>query len=198
MSSTGPYTIGAFDTSGKPDLITVGLAAETAHSCLNEAQERQRAGVDLSKARQSDLIGNVDCEFRPVDPKWLKHLMNWANWYYGRTDYPVLQAVYPDLENRFPEDEGFNRRFAQPLMQPGATTGPGRDRFLELGRQCGQVSPAGSFPTRGIRARIFPKLSTRETEPSRTSHTTPTTARGSSLATACRRAAQCSSASITR
>jgi hypothetical protein len=117
------YTIGVFDTSGKPDLITVGLPAGTAHSCLNEAATRQRAGADLTEARQSDLISDVDCEFRPVDPKWVKHLMNWANWYYGRTDYPVLQAVYPDLENRFPEDQGFNRRFAQPLMQPGAEMG---------------------------------------------------------------------------
>jgi hypothetical protein len=117
------YTIGAFDTSAKPDLITVGLPSETAHACLNEAVKRQRAGIDLATGRQSDLLDNVDCEFRPVDPKWVKHLMNWANWYYGGTDYPVLQAIYPDLENRFPEDEGFSRRFAQPLMQSGAEMG---------------------------------------------------------------------------
>jgi len=113
------YTIGVYDTCGKPDLITVGLPFKTAHSCLHEAVKRQREDVDLTQARQRDLIGNVDCEFRPVDPKWVKHLMNWANWYNEGTDYPVLQAVYPDLENRFPGDEGFNQRFAQPLMQPG-------------------------------------------------------------------------------
>jgi len=32
--------------------------------------------------------------------------------------FPVLQAVYPDLENRFPEEEGFDKAFEQPLMQP--------------------------------------------------------------------------------
>lgn len=31
-----------------------------------------------------------------------------------------MQAVYPDLENRFPEDEQFDRAFEQPLMQPTA------------------------------------------------------------------------------
>jgi hypothetical protein len=46
--------------------------------------------------------------------------MNWAVWYYDGADFPVLQAVYPDLENRFPEDEGFDRAFEQPLMQPTA------------------------------------------------------------------------------
>jgi hypothetical protein len=114
------YTIGVFDTCGKPDLIAVGLGFKTAQSCLNEAAKLLRADVDLAKGRHADLIGNVDCEFRPVDPKWVKQLMNWANWYYGGTDYPVLQVVYPDLENRFPGEEGFNEQFEQPLMQPGA------------------------------------------------------------------------------
>lgn len=46
--------------------------------------------------------------------------MDWAIWYYEGPDFPVLQAVYPDLENRFPEDEGFDKAFEQPLMQPTA------------------------------------------------------------------------------
>jgi len=114
------YTIGVFDTSGKPELITVGLSAETAHFALNEAAKLSRAGVDLSQGRHRELIGEVDCEFRPVDRKWVGHLMGWAVWYYDGSDFPVLQAVYPDLKNRFPEDEGFDTAFAQPAMQPGA------------------------------------------------------------------------------
>ena len=43
--------------------------------------------------------------------------MGWAVWYYGGADFPVLQAVYPDLENRFPWDDGFDTAFEQPLMQ---------------------------------------------------------------------------------
>ena len=30
-------------------------------------------------------------------------------------EFPVLQAVYPDRENRFPEESGFDPAFAQPL-----------------------------------------------------------------------------------
>jgi Domain of unknown function (DUF4262) len=48
----------------------------------------------------------------------MEHLMGWANWYYGDTPYPALQAVYPDRENRFPEDTGFDASFQQPLLQP--------------------------------------------------------------------------------
>jgi len=114
------YTIGVYDTCGKPDLITVGLKFSTAQACLNQAAKLLRSGIDLTRGRHADLIGNVDCEFRPVDPKWVRHLMNWANWYYEGTNYPVLQAIYPDLENRFPEDSGFDTRFAQPMMQSDA------------------------------------------------------------------------------
>jgi len=107
------YTVGVFDTSGKPEIITVGLLPETAHFTLNEAAKLQRAGVDLTTGRHRDLIGQVDCEFRPVDRKWVEHLMGWALWYYDGDDFPVVQAVYPDLQNRFLEDEGFDKSFEQ-------------------------------------------------------------------------------------
>lgn len=114
------YTIGVFDTTGQPELITVGLPPETAHVALNEAAKLSRTGVDLTQGRYRDLIGDVECEFRPVDPKWIEPLMGWALWYYDGDEFPVLQAVYPDLQNRFPEDEGFDSAFTQPLLQHGA------------------------------------------------------------------------------
>jgi hypothetical protein len=114
------YTIGISDTCDKPEIIAVGLVPETAHFALNEAAKLLRAGVDLTQGRHRDLIGEVDCEFRLVDRKWVKQLMGWAVWYYDGADFPVLQAIYPDLKNRFPEDEGFDKTFEQPLMQPTA------------------------------------------------------------------------------
>jgi len=114
------YTIGVFDTCGKPEIITVGLLPETAQFALNGAVDLQRAGVDLTKGRHRDLVGEVDCEFRPVDRKWVKQLMDWAIWYYKGIDFPVLQAIYPDLKNRFPDDPEFDTKFEQPLMQPKA------------------------------------------------------------------------------
>jgi hypothetical protein len=116
------YTTGVYDTCGAPELIAVGLDPDVAHSLLNEAVRRLRKGENLTIGRQWNLIGNVDCEFRPVDSKWVEILMLQSNWYYGNSNYPVLQAVYPDLSNRFPEDEGFYKYFSQPLMQPGAAT----------------------------------------------------------------------------
>lgn len=121
-STSGPgwsYTVGVYDTSGSPEIITVGLKEKTAQFLLNEAARQLRAGVNLSQGRHRDMIGEVECEFRPVDPAWVQHLMGWGHWYYDGWNFPVLQAVYPDLENRFPGESGFDQKFEQPLMQPG-------------------------------------------------------------------------------
>jgi hypothetical protein len=118
--SAGPgwsYTIGIYDTCGGPEIIAVGLREKTAYFLLNEAARQLRKGINLAEGRHREMIGEVECEFRPVDPKWIKHLMGWANWYYEGFSFPVLQAVYPDLENRFPEEAEFDRSFLQPLLQ---------------------------------------------------------------------------------
>jgi hypothetical protein len=123
------YTVGVYDTSGKPEVIAVGLREKTALVLLNDAANRLRAGTDLTKGRHREMVGEVECEFRPVDSKWIKHLMGWALWYYDHAEFPVLQAVYPDLENRFPGENGFDPAFAQPLMQPGAPLTEVEDDF---------------------------------------------------------------------
>jgi hypothetical protein len=123
------YTVGVYGTAGNPEIITVGLPEKTALFALNEATRRLRSGVDLTQGRHRDIIGDVECEFRPVDPTWVKQLMGRAIWFYGPTDFPVLQAVYPDLENRFPEEEGFDNRFERPLMQSGAPMRKVEDDF---------------------------------------------------------------------
>jgi hypothetical protein len=123
-NNAGPgwsYTLGVYDTCGQPEVITVGLREETAYFLLNEAAGRLRGGSSLAEGRHREMVGEVGCEFRPVDPKWIKHLMGWATWYYDGADVPVLQAVYPDRENRFPEESGFDESFRQPLLQPHAS-----------------------------------------------------------------------------
>jgi hypothetical protein len=111
------YSAGIYDTCGKPELITVGLPASTAHSALNKAASLMRDGVDLTVGRHRDIIGNVEVEFRKVDPKWLHHVMLRANWFYDGEDVPVLQLVFTDLENRFQDqDDHFNEFFRQPLL----------------------------------------------------------------------------------
>jgi hypothetical protein len=82
VAPTFSYTTGVYDNCGKPEIITVGLYPKTAHSALNEAVRRLRSGVDLALGRHRNIIGNVDVEFRPVQPKWLHHVMLRTHWFY--------------------------------------------------------------------------------------------------------------------
>lgn len=114
------YSIGNFDVCGRSEIITVGLKSGPANYLVNEAVRQLREGVDLTVGRHREMLGDVECEFRTVDPKWVTHLMGWALWYYDHESFPVLQAVYPDLENRFSGEADFDERFAQPSLQTDA------------------------------------------------------------------------------
>lgn len=140
------YSLGNYDTGGHPELITVGLPQEVAKPCLNEVTRRMRRGIDVTNERQSGLIANVDCELRIVAPKWIRRLMNFSNWYNGNTDYPALQIIYPDLENRFQWEEGFDDRFVQPLLQPDLPSVPVDQRFWDSTRQDSERFPDWKFP----------------------------------------------------
>jgi len=113
------YAFGIYDACGKPELITVGLDISTGYAALNRAANALRAGVDLTVGRHSDIVGKVDVVFRPADAVWVKQLMNSAKWFNGGWDFPVLQMIYPDLQNRFQWDDGFDEEFHQPLLQEG-------------------------------------------------------------------------------
>lgn len=90
-----------------------------------------RRGIDVTQERQKELIANVECELRIVDPRWIQRLMNFSNWYNGNTEYPTLQVIYPDLQNRFQWEEGFDNRFIQPLLQASAPYTPVERQFWD-------------------------------------------------------------------
>jgi hypothetical protein len=113
------YTIGLYDTRHVPEIITCGLPGKTAQNALNYPATLLVDGADLTAGRISNVLGNVDVEFKLVDPKWSKILMLSAGWFHGKSSFPALQLIFPDLENRFPWEEGFNAFFDQPLLQPG-------------------------------------------------------------------------------
>lgn len=71
--------------------------------------------------------------------------MNFANWYNGSADYPVLQVVYPDLRNRFQWEVGFENRFIQPLLQPGTPCTPVDQHFWDSIRKDEERFPDWKF-----------------------------------------------------
>jgi hypothetical protein len=139
---------------------------------------RLRQGINLGEGCHRDLLDSVECEFRPVDPKWVKHLMGRAIWYYGDADFPVLQAIYPDLENRFPEETGFENRFQQPLLQMNAPMTVVESDFWLRPIQTAACS-TGSFPILRTRRSFYPRPLTQASSLSPMLRTISRTAHGS-------------------
>jgi hypothetical protein len=115
------YTVGLFETPRQPEVIVIGLKEELALSLLNHIARLLREGKRFDEGhRETGLLSTVECEFRQVEKRWLRQVMGYATWFYGEDSFSVLQCVYPDLDNRFPWDEGFTARWRarQPLLFP--------------------------------------------------------------------------------
>lgn len=141
-------TVGLVHSYGHPEIVVTGLKPELAVFMLNECGRRVRAGSAFTHGqRQSGLLQNVECELRTADPFWVQELMHVARWFYGTWDFPVLQCVHPDLENRFPGEEGYDARFRerQPLLFTDADWTPVEQRFLHAWQRP-EEAPAWSFP----------------------------------------------------
>jgi hypothetical protein len=105
------YTIGLYETYQQPEIIAVGLKHDVAQFLLNEVADRLKKGLQIVEGlRQRDLLENVECEFRKVEERpELRAAVGYASWFYGGDPFPIFQCIYPDLENRFPWDEGFDQ-----------------------------------------------------------------------------------------
>lgn len=70
------------------------------------------------RERVEGLLSNVECEFRAIEKRWIRQTMGYAVWCNRGDKFAVLQCVYPDLNNHFPWDEGFDAswRNRQPLL----------------------------------------------------------------------------------
>lgn len=113
------YTVGLYEMLHQPEIIVVGLQEGTAHVLLNEVARRLKDGVLIQDGvRQAELLSKVDCEFKTIDSRWIRQTMGYAVWFYDGDEFPVLQCVYPDLENKLPWEDGFDETWGerQPLL----------------------------------------------------------------------------------
>jgi hypothetical protein len=134
------YSIGIHDMFGFPELIVVGLPQDVAHRAMNYALQEMQKGIDLTEGRHREIVGEVEVKFQPVDPKWKEHVMCRADWFYCGDTFPALQMIYPDIENRFQGEEGFNEYFLQPILAPGTEEGTREHDFWAVNDPSSSIS----------------------------------------------------------
>jgi hypothetical protein len=117
------YSIGLYENFAHPEILVVGLDLDLMHRLINGMKDLISAGTRFSPgSRCSEILNNLDCEFRPVAPLHYANLFGQASWFYGGDDFPVLQCVWPDRQGRFPGERDFDLTFSdlQPTYESAA------------------------------------------------------------------------------
>lgn len=114
------FTLGHFHKQNHPELIIIGLPAETAHELLNIAVVKivgAKEAIEPYK-KYNDFTESLSVAFVPVDLEHYGEYLGYANWYYGSMPkpFPVMQMVWPDREGKYPWEPGYDKSFLQ--IQP--------------------------------------------------------------------------------
>jgi hypothetical protein len=99
------YSIGLFATFEHPEIVVVGLPADTAQRLINNIADEIRDGnVFEAGTAYDDILTGYDVTFVSVAPKHYAAHFGRAIDYYGSEAFPVFQLIWPDRNHAFPWD----------------------------------------------------------------------------------------------
>lgn len=113
------YSIGLFDNFSHPEIIIVGLDPELSHDIINGlAVEVAEGNVFKDQDRHEGILEDYTCIFLDVLQANYADTLGHAVWYYGNSDFPAIQCVWPDLDGSYPWDGGATEEFLedQPIL----------------------------------------------------------------------------------
>lgn len=117
------YTVGLWKNYNHPEIISFGLRTETLHSILNIAGEIVKSGVQLYVNKDyDDFFENNSARLLKVDYRNISDYFGYAISFNNHEDFPALQLVWTDRNNKFPWEQDFEEEFIfkQPLLDRNA------------------------------------------------------------------------------
>lgn len=98
------YSIG-FHDKGHPEMIVFGLSMEMSHSILWDLWKRVEAGERFEDGKRYDeVLEGYQVEMRALPPDGRPLFV--ARAHYQVDELEALQVVWPDMEGKFPGEEG--------------------------------------------------------------------------------------------
>ncbi len=111
------YSVGFFRSYGFAEAVVVGVSMDATAAVLGGLAEMLAAGGRPACHVPLDLGLTFPIVLRPVPKERARSLLLLADEFYGGTEYPTVQAVWPDVGGRFPWESGFVRKGSyQPLL----------------------------------------------------------------------------------
>lgn len=113
------YSIGLFEKFQHPEICCFGLSTQVMGQLINHLASMIKDGLEIELDRSYPrLIKGYDIRFIEVRKEHFANNFGYGGWYYKNFDFPMLQMIWPDKENKLPWEEGFNPewKFKQPLL----------------------------------------------------------------------------------
>jgi len=99
------YSIGIHRTQQQPEIIIFGLRGETMQQLINNTAEQMRSGMTYQDDTEDDeLLQGYTCVFKSVREIWYDVTVGHARWFYGGSNFPLLQLYWPDRNGKYPWD----------------------------------------------------------------------------------------------
>ena len=117
------YTVGLWQNYKHAEIIAFGLNLETLHIVLNDIAELVKSGQKIElNVNYPDIFENGKTEFISVDIRNLRDYFGTAINIYETVDFPAIQLVWTDRNDKFPWETDFEEefRFRQPLLDRNA------------------------------------------------------------------------------
>lgn len=124
------YTVGLWHSCHAPELAIFGLPLPNMAGIANTLARHVSSGVRFEPGDRISGVCPCTLTVRPVDAAWrATSMFAISDAVYGRLRPPMLQVVWPDREDRFPWERGFDLCYdgRQPMLWlPPDDNPPGR------------------------------------------------------------------------
>lgn len=118
------YSTGLWQSYKHPEVICFGLSIELMHQLINDVADIIRQGGEFTVQKPySNIFQNTSAAFLAVEPENVSDYFTLALRHYGNKEFPAIQLVWTDRNNRFPWENDFEEEFMyrQPLLDRNST-----------------------------------------------------------------------------
>jgi hypothetical protein len=117
------YSIGLWAKYNHPEIICFGLSTQTLHSLINDVADLVKSGQKIETNKTyNNIFKNSKAEFVQIDNRNLADYFGTAIDFYNSNDFPAIQLVWTDRNDKFPWETDFEDEFKykQPLLDRNA------------------------------------------------------------------------------
>lgn len=106
------YSIGLMEKYNHPEIITTGLPSDNGYAIINYCKDRIKSGeIIATDVLDDNVLKKHSCIFKNVTKKQVGYNFGYAVEYYGHSNFPAIQLIWPDVEGKFPWEDCYNSDF---------------------------------------------------------------------------------------